>query len=631
MIIDSHGHYTTAPASHTAWRAAQLAAAAEARPSPRYPVIGDDEIIESVRDNQLRLSTERGTDLTLFSPRASAMAHHEGDGRTSQEWAVACNDLVHRVVGLFPGSFAGVCQLPQSPGSGIEKSLPELERCIIELGFVGCNLNPDPSGGRWTADPLTDRSWYPLYERLVELDVPAMIHVSSSCNVNFHATGAHYLNADTTAFMQLLQGDLFADFPTLRLVIPHGGGAVPYHWGRYRGLADMLGRPPLAEHLMRNVFFDTCVYHQPGIDLLFEVIDHDNLLFGSEMIGAVRGIDPTTGHHFDDTRRYVDALDLPRRRASRSTRATRAGSTPGSPSTPPRRSAHDHGVPGGRRVASPAGRALPAHLQPPGRFGRRALPRLRAGIDRFPYAPERKYTPADAPKDELFALHRRLGLDRCVIVQATCHGYDNRALVDALQSSDGVARGVASVRPDVSAAELDDLHQAGVRGVRLNFVRRLADPEPDATYRALADRIAERGWHIVLYFEAPDLADRWDLFTSLPVPVVVDHMGRPDVSLPVDGPEFGRLRRLLSEHRDVWAKVSCPERLSLLGPPAYDDVVPFARTLVAEFPDRVLWGTDWPHPNMTTHMPDDGNTPRLRCHRIAHGPRAFKQKRLLVD
>jgi 4-oxalmesaconate hydratase len=192
----------------------------------------------------------------------------------------------------------------------ISHSIGELERCVSELGFVGCNLNPDPSGGHWTAPPLTDPAWYPFYEKMVELDVPAMVHVSGSANDSFHATGAHYMNADTTAFMQFLQGDLFTQFPGLRFVIPHGGGAVPYHWGRYRGLADMLDRPPLSEHVMHNVFFDTCVYHQAGIDLLFEVIDVDNILFGSEMVGAVRGVDPQTGHYFDDTKRYVDALDL---------------------------------------------------------------------------------------------------------------------------------------------------------------------------------------------------------------------------------------------------------------------------------------------------------------------------------
>jgi 4-oxalmesaconate hydratase len=205
-----------------------------------------------------------------------------------------------------------VAQLPQSPGTDLAASVAELRRCVEELGFVGCNLNPDPSGGFWTSPALTDRSWYPLYEAAIELDVPAMVHVSGSATPVFHATGAYYINADTTAFMQLLQGNLFGDLPELRLVIPHGGGAVPYHWGRYRGLADMLKQPPVESNVMGSnltggVFFDTCVYHQPGIDLLLDVIDTRNILFGSEMVGAVRGIDERTGHHYDDTRRYVEA------------------------------------------------------------------------------------------------------------------------------------------------------------------------------------------------------------------------------------------------------------------------------------------------------------------------------------
>jgi 4-oxalmesaconate hydratase len=310
MIIDCHGHYTTVPAAHTAWREEQRAGFEAGTPAPGYPEISDDQIRESVEGSQLRLMAERGVDLTVFSPRASAMGHHIGDEQVSASWSRACNDLIHRVVALYPEHFIGVCQLPQSPGVPIEHAIDELKRCVLELGFVGCNLNPDPSGGHWTAPPLTDKSWYPFYEAMIELDVPAMVHVSASTNPNFHATGAHYLNADTTAFMQLLQGDLFADLPQLRLVIPHGGGAVPYHWGRYRGLADMLGRPEPDDHIMANVFFDTCVYHQPGIDLLFDVVDVDNILFGSEMVGAVRGIDPRTGHHYDDTRRYVDALGL---------------------------------------------------------------------------------------------------------------------------------------------------------------------------------------------------------------------------------------------------------------------------------------------------------------------------------
>ena len=305
MIIDCHGHYTTAPPELKAFRGEQLAGG---RPAP--PTISDDAVRQSIEANQLKFLRERGGDLMIFSPQASAMEHHRPDEAVAAEWARVSNDLIHRVTQLFPQHFAGVCQLPQTPGGGLDASIAELRRCVTELGFVGGNVNPDPSGGHWTSPPMTDPYWYPLYEALVELDVPAMIHVSSSCNPNFHALGAHYLNADTSVFMQLLEGDLFAQFPTLRLVIPHGGGAVPYHWGRYRGLADRLGRPPLGEHLMGNVFFDTCVYHQAGVDLLLRVIDIDNVLFASEMIGAVRGIDPETGFHWDDTKRYVDAAGL---------------------------------------------------------------------------------------------------------------------------------------------------------------------------------------------------------------------------------------------------------------------------------------------------------------------------------
>ncbi|GIE96370.1 amidohydrolase family protein [Paractinoplanes rishiriensis] len=310
MIIDCHGHYTTVPPAHTSWRTAQLESFAAGTAPPTYPEISDDAIRESVQ-TQRQLMGVRGIDRILFSPRASAMAHHEGDEDVSRRWTEACNNLVARVASLYPESFAPVCQLPQSPGVPIERSIAELRRCVREMGFVACNLNPDPSGGHWTSPPLTDRSWYPFYEAMIELDVPAMVHVSQVTNPNFHATGSHYLNADTTAFMQFLQADLFRDLPGLRMIIPHGGGAVPFHWGRFRGLADMLRRPPLEESVLANVFFDTCVYHQPGIDLLFGVIGVDNLLFGSEMVGAVRGKDPQTGHYFDDTRRYIEALGLP--------------------------------------------------------------------------------------------------------------------------------------------------------------------------------------------------------------------------------------------------------------------------------------------------------------------------------
>jgi 4-oxalmesaconate hydratase len=306
MIIDCHGHYTTVPKEVQAFRDAQIAGLSR-RESPTLPQISDDQVRESVQP-QLAFQAARGSDMTIFSPRASSMGHHAGDAAANQQWARLCNDLIHRVCTLFPKQFVGVCQLPQTTGGSPADCIGELERCAKELGFIGCNLNPDPSGGHWTAPPLTNRSWYPLYEKLVELDVPAMVHVSASCNPNFHATGAHYLNADTTAFMQFLTGDLFKDFPTLRFVIPHGGGAVPYHWGRYRGLAQDMKRPPLIELIRDNVFFDTCVYHYPGIELLLKVVPVDNIVFGSEMVGAVRGIDPETGHYFDDTKRYIDQV-----------------------------------------------------------------------------------------------------------------------------------------------------------------------------------------------------------------------------------------------------------------------------------------------------------------------------------
>jgi 2-pyrone-4,6-dicarboxylate lactonase len=224
----------------------------------------------------------------------------------------------------------------------------------------------------------------------------------------------------------------------------------------------------------------------------------------------------------------------------------------------------------------------------------------------FPFAPERRYTPCDAPKMKLFGLRDYLGFERNVIVQATCHGTDNRAMVDALKYSEGRARGVATVTASVSERELAALDAAGVRGVRFNFVKRLVDSTPREVLETIARRIAPLGWHVVIYFEAAELPQLYDLFASLPTTLVVDHMGRPDVSQPVDGPEFELFVTLLREHPNIWSKVSCPDRLSRSGPPGYDDVVPFARRIVESFPDRVLWGTDWPHPNLKSHMPDDG-------------------------
>jgi 4-oxalmesaconate hydratase len=313
MIIDCHGHYTTAPKQLREYREQQKA---DLTKNPQHQSrkgtlnITDDELRESVEGAQLKMQRDRGTDVTIFSPRASGMGHHLGNASTSQAWTEHCNDLIYRLTKLFPKKFVGVAQLPQSPGTSMDASIRELERCVNELGFVGCNLNPDTSGGHFNSPWLADRYWYPFYEKLCELEVPAMIHVSEACNTPyFQTTGSYYLAADTVAFMQLMTSNLFKDFPDLKLIIPHGGGAVPFHWGRFRGLADMLKLPPLRESVMNNVYFDTCVYHQPGIDLLLDVIPVDNILFASEMIGAVRGIDPETGHHFDDTKRYIDGND----------------------------------------------------------------------------------------------------------------------------------------------------------------------------------------------------------------------------------------------------------------------------------------------------------------------------------
>ena len=310
MIIDCHGHYTTTPPGVGAWREAQKSALAsnpdhESRPGRMD--VGDDEIRQSIKDNQLKMQKARGTDVTIFSPRASWMGHHIGNASTSRVWSEHSNDLVWRVCQLFPRNFVPVCQLPQSPESPIQSSVTELRRCVEKMGFIGCNLNPDPSGGYWRDAPLGDRRWYPLYETMVELDVPAMIHVSGSCHPAMHTTSSYYLGADTTAFAQFMMSDVFTDFPGIRFIIPHGGGAVPYHWGRFRGMAQDMGLGDLDERVLGSVFFDTCVYHQAGIDLLLRVIPSENILFASEMIGAVRGIDPRTGHHYDDTKRYIDA------------------------------------------------------------------------------------------------------------------------------------------------------------------------------------------------------------------------------------------------------------------------------------------------------------------------------------
>lgn len=310
-VIDCHGHYTTLPAGVGAWREEQVAAvtADPDHVGAKGSIdVTDDEIRESLEGAQLQLQRERGTDMTLFSPRASWMAHHVGNVHTSRFWSQHQNELIRRVCDLYPDRFAPVCQLPQSPGAPIDEAVAEVERCVEEMGFVGCNVNPDPSGGRWDGPPLWDRHWAPLWDKLCELDVPAMIHVSASCNERFHTTGSHYLGADTTAFVQALTSGFIKDFPGLRWIIPHGGGAVPYHWGRFRGLAQDNGWD--FDHLLEHIWFDTCVYHQAGVDLLLDVVPVENVLFGSEMVGAVRGIDPATGQYYDDTKIYVDRSGL---------------------------------------------------------------------------------------------------------------------------------------------------------------------------------------------------------------------------------------------------------------------------------------------------------------------------------
>ncbi|AWM80264.1 4-oxalomesaconate hydratase [Gammaproteobacteria bacterium ESL0073] len=312
LVIDCHGHYTTAPEAWSKWREEQIQSIKTGSTAPKVSdlKISDEDIRQTIEENQLRLMNERGSDITIFSPRASFMAHHIGDYQVSATWAAICNELCYRVSQLFPDRFIPAAMLPQSPGVATETCIAELDKCINEYGNVAINLNPDPSGGLWTAPPLSDRYWYPIYEKMVEYDIPAMVHVSTCCHEKFHTTGDHYLNADTTAFMQFLKSDLFKDFPTLRFLIPHGGGAVPYHWGRFRGLAQALQRPDIEENLLNNIFFDTCVYHQDGIDLLTKVIPTKNVLFASEMIGAVRGVDPKTGHYFDDTKRYINGANI---------------------------------------------------------------------------------------------------------------------------------------------------------------------------------------------------------------------------------------------------------------------------------------------------------------------------------
>lgn len=305
MIIDAHGHYTTVPAEMRVFRALQISNMG--RPKKSKVNISDDQIRASLEKGQIRLLNERNIDVMLFSPMASAMGHHFGNELVSRYWTEVSNDLIHRVCTLYPDRFVGVCALPQSPGVPVKGCVEELERCVNELGFVGCNLNPDPSGGYWTGPPLGDERWYPLYEKMQELDVPAMMHASATCNPVFHTTGSHYLNVDATAFMQLLESRIFTDFPRLRIILTHGGGNVPFQAARYRALCLMNGWEPF-ERFIKRLYFDTTVYSAEAMQLLVQVVGVDNVLFASEMLGGVNALDPSTGRMFDDNQPLLDAM-----------------------------------------------------------------------------------------------------------------------------------------------------------------------------------------------------------------------------------------------------------------------------------------------------------------------------------
>jgi len=305
MLIDAHGHYTTVPPGLRVFRALQISQMG--KPVKKPVAISDEEIRASLEKGQLKLMDERGIDLMLFSPMASAMGHHFGSALISRHWTEVNNDLIHRVCTLYPARFAGVCSLPQSPGVSPKACAEELERCVKELGFVGCNLNPDPSGGYWTDPPLGDAWWYPLYETLQALDVPAMIHASATCNPAFHTVGSHYLNVDSTAFLQLLDSRVFQDFPRLRFILPHGGGNVPYQAARYRALCIIHDWEPFDGFITR-FYWDTTLYTQEAMELLIRIAGVDRILYASEMLGGVNAPDPATGRSFDENKRLVDGI-----------------------------------------------------------------------------------------------------------------------------------------------------------------------------------------------------------------------------------------------------------------------------------------------------------------------------------
>jgi OH-DDVA meta-cleavage compound hydrolase len=308
MIIDCHGHYTSEPPAFIEFRKQQIAAFSDASKTATLPNISDDQIRERLEPAQLKFQRERGTDVTIFSPRASAMGHHVGDARLSAAWTRICNDMIHRIVNLYPTNFIGVCQLPQSPGVPPENCIPELERCVKELGFVGCLLNPDPyENSGQEAPPLGDRYWYPLYEKLTELDIPAHIHTASSRSERA-SYSVHLINEGTIAILGLLSSDVFKDFPNLKIIVSHGGGAIPYQLGRFDA-PSLRGRGATRfRDRLKLLYFDTVLYTAPALELLIKTVGPDRCLFGSECPGVGSTIDPDTGYTMDHIRPHIEGF-----------------------------------------------------------------------------------------------------------------------------------------------------------------------------------------------------------------------------------------------------------------------------------------------------------------------------------
>jgi 4-oxalmesaconate hydratase len=305
MIIDSHGHFTTAPAELDAYRGRQLSTIN--RPVRGQVSVTDDELRESLAQ-PLAQMRERGIDRMIFSPRASGMGHEIGNELTSRYWTEHNNDLIYRISRLYPDVFIPAGQLPQSPGTSPKSCLRELDRIVNELGFAGVNVNPDISGGGQPfTPPLSDRWWDPLWERLEELDVPALIHASATVNPALHLNGSHYTNTDTAAVFDLAWSDLFDRFPSLKIVVPHGGGSMPFHFNRHRALHERSGKKPFEEAL-KNIYFDTAIYDADSMEMLIRKVGVDNLLYASEPFGTADTIDPETGKKFDDTKSLIDAI-----------------------------------------------------------------------------------------------------------------------------------------------------------------------------------------------------------------------------------------------------------------------------------------------------------------------------------